>query len=71
MKVVGKSGRTNGSLSGMFATPDGRHRQTFNANGDWLRDGSLHLGVIEAEFCGKTGPPTPEGELADSLARSR
>ncbi|MEV0993097.1 serine hydrolase domain-containing protein [Streptomyces sp. NPDC049949] len=71
VKVVGKSGRTNGSLSGMFATPDGHHRLTFNANGDWLRDGSLYLGVIEAEFCGKTGPPTPEGELADSLARSR
>ncbi|ROQ99805.1 D-alanyl-D-alanine carboxypeptidase [Streptomyces sp. 2132.2] len=52
VQVVGKSGRTNGSLSGMFGTRDGRHQLTFNANGDWLRGDSLYLDVIEAEFCG-------------------
>ncbi|MCX5152008.1 beta-lactamase family protein [Streptomyces sp. NBC_00320] len=67
VKVVGKSGRTNGSLSGMFGTPDGDHQLTFNVNGDWLRDGSLYLNVIEAEFCGKIRPPISGGKLADAV----
>nr|WSW41919.1 beta-lactamase family protein [Streptomyces sp. NBC_01001] len=67
VKVVGKSGRTNGSLSAMVGTRDGDHQLTFNVNGDWLQDGSLYVNVIEAEFCGKTPPPTPAGMLADSL----
>ncbi|MFE9020986.1 serine hydrolase domain-containing protein [Streptomyces sp. NPDC007808] len=57
VKVVGKSGRTNGSLSAMVGTPDGEHRLTFHVNGDWLRDGSLYVNVIEAEFCGKASSP--------------
>lgn len=52
--VVGKSGRTNGSLSAMVGTRDGKHQLTFNINGDWIQDGSLYVNVIEAEFCGKT-----------------
>ncbi|MEU3712534.1 serine hydrolase domain-containing protein [Streptomyces catenulae] len=56
VQVVGKSGSTNGSLSGMLATRDGRHRLTFNVNGDWLRDSSRYTDVIEAEFCGKVPP---------------
>jgi D-alanyl-D-alanine carboxypeptidase len=53
VKVVGKSGRTNGSLSAMVGTQDGRHQLTFNINGDWLPDSSLYIDVIEAEFCGE------------------
>lgn len=53
VKVVGKSGRTNGSLSAMVGTQDGEHQLTFNINGDWLADSSLYTDVIEAEFCGK------------------
>ncbi|MFE0172311.1 serine hydrolase domain-containing protein [Streptomyces sp. NPDC059002] len=53
VQVVGKSGRTNGSLSAMVGTPDGKHQLTFNINGDWLRDGSMYTDVVEAEFCGK------------------
>ncbi|MFJ8596286.1 serine hydrolase domain-containing protein [Streptomyces sp. NPDC093598] len=53
VKVVGKSGRTNGSLSAMVGTQDGKHQLTFNINGDWLPDSSLYINVIEAEFCGK------------------
>ncbi|TSB17980.1 serine hydrolase domain-containing protein [Streptomyces benahoarensis] len=53
VKVVGKSGSTNGSLSAMVGTRDGEHQLTFNANGDWLQDSSLYVNVIEAEFCGK------------------
>ncbi|MET9760979.1 serine hydrolase domain-containing protein [Streptomyces sp. NPDC006372] len=53
VRVVGKSGRTNGSLSAMVGTPDGEHQLTFNINGDWLPDPSLYTDVIEAEFCGK------------------
>ncbi|MGW0366823.1 serine hydrolase domain-containing protein [Streptomyces sp. NPDC002990] len=73
VKVVGKSGRTNGSLSAMVGTRDGTHQLTFNANGDWLRDGSLYINVIEAEFCGKAPDPTgkpssPPRRLPDSLA---
>lgn len=58
VKVVGKSGRTNGSLSAMVGTPDAEHQLTFNANGDWLENQLLYLNVIEAEFCGKPLPPT-------------
>lgn len=58
VKVVGKTGRTNGSLSAMVGTPDGTHQLTFNINGDWLQDGSLYVNVIEAEFCGKAPSPT-------------
>ncbi|GAA2294700.1 serine hydrolase domain-containing protein [Streptomyces hawaiiensis] len=54
VKVVGKSGRTNGSLSAMVGTLDGEHQLTFNINGDWLPDSSLYIDVIEAEFCGRT-----------------
>jgi len=50
--VVGKSGRTNGSLSAMVGTEDGRHQLAFNANGDRLPDSSRYYNVIEAEFCG-------------------
>ncbi|WDV49202.1 serine hydrolase [Streptomyces coeruleorubidus] len=53
VKVVGKSGRANGSLSAMVGTQDGKHQLTFNINGDWLPDPSLYINVIEAEFCGK------------------
>ncbi|MFJ4979305.1 serine hydrolase domain-containing protein [Streptomyces coeruleorubidus] len=53
VKVVGKSGRTNGSLSAMVGTRDGKHQLTFNINGDWLPDPSLYINVIEAEFCGR------------------
>jgi D-alanyl-D-alanine carboxypeptidase len=59
VKVVGKSGRTNGSLSAMVGTTDGKHQLTFNANGDWLRDEALYANVIEAEFCGRI--PAPAG----------
>ncbi|WP_172381184.1 serine hydrolase [Streptomyces sp. MNP-20] len=54
VRVVGKSGRTNGSLSAMVGTADGKHQLTFHINGDWLRDSSLYTDVIEAEFCGRT-----------------
>ncbi|MCX5429343.1 beta-lactamase family protein [Streptomyces sp. NBC_00257] len=57
VKVVGKSGRTNGSLSAMVGTQDGKHQLTFNINGDWLQNGAVYVDVIEAEFCGKA--PTP------------
>ncbi|MCX4729831.1 serine hydrolase [Streptomyces sp. NBC_01363] len=73
VKVVGKTGRTNGSLSAMVGTQDGKHQLTFNVNGDWL-DGSLYVDVIEAEFCGKAPlstrrPPTsPPDSLPDSFA---
>ncbi|MFF7313621.1 serine hydrolase [Streptomyces sp. NPDC008137] len=63
VKVVGKTGRTNGSLSAMVGTQDGRHQMTFNINGDWLPDGSLYVDVIEAEFCGKA--PSPTGSPTD------
>ncbi|ATL31654.1 serine hydrolase domain-containing protein [Streptomyces formicae] len=56
VKVVGKSGRANGSLSAMVGTPDGKHQLTFNINGDWLRDGDMYTDVVEAEFCGKYPP---------------
>ncbi|EFL29869.1 beta-lactamase [Streptomyces viridochromogenes DSM 40736] len=63
VRVVGKSGRTNGSLSAMVGTPDGEHQLTFNINGDWLQDSTLYTDVIEAEFCGKVparaGRPAP------------
>ncbi|MBT2525055.1 beta-lactamase family protein [Streptomyces sp. ISL-99] len=62
VKVVGKSGRTNGSLSAMVGTEDGKHQLTFSINGDWLRDGSLYVNVIEAEFCGKI--PTRTGKAS-------
>ncbi|MET9319841.1 serine hydrolase domain-containing protein [Streptomyces sp. NPDC003038] len=73
VKVVGKSGRTNGSLSAMVGTVDGQHQLTFNANGDWLQDGSLYVNVIEAEFCGRIPAPTgkpssPAAQLPASLA---
>ncbi|MFG3257061.1 serine hydrolase domain-containing protein [Streptomyces sp. NPDC048172] len=51
VKVFGKTGRANGSLSGTAATKDGKHHLTFNLNGDW--DASTYGGVVEAEFCGK------------------
>ncbi|MFE6398071.1 serine hydrolase domain-containing protein [Streptomyces alboflavus] len=54
IRVVGKTGRTNGSLSAMASTTDGTHRLTFNINGDWLPDSTLYTNVIEAEFCGTT-----------------
>lgn len=66
VKVVGKSGRTNGSLSAMVGTPDGKHQLTFNINGDWLPDGSLYVNVIEAEFCGKIPSPTGKSSAKPS-----
>ncbi|MFB7928463.1 serine hydrolase domain-containing protein [Streptomyces sp. NPDC056039] len=63
VKVVGKTGRTNGSLSAMVGTQDGEHQLTFNINGDWLPDPSLYVGVIEAEFCGKVPSRDAEPSL--------
>ncbi|MGW4374989.1 serine hydrolase domain-containing protein [Streptomyces albidoflavus] len=68
VKVVGKSGRTNGSVSAMVGTPDGRHQLTFNINGDWIGDGLLYVNVIEAEFCGKVLEPAPEKGRAAPVA---
>ncbi|MBT2399829.1 serine hydrolase [Streptomyces sp. ISL-100] len=73
VKVVGKSGRTNGSLSAMVGTEDGKHQLTFNINGDWLQDASLYVNVIEAEFCDKIPAPpdkssSPTVQLTHSLA---
>jgi D-alanyl-D-alanine carboxypeptidase len=65
VKVVGKSGRTNGSLSAMVGTQDGKHQLTFNINGDWLQDGSLYVNVIEAEFCGKASSRAGKPPLTD------
>ncbi|MFI9045909.1 serine hydrolase domain-containing protein [Streptomyces sp. NPDC053427] len=50
--VWGHTGRTNGSVSAVAGTRDGRHQLTFDINGDWLVDGELYGKVIEAEFCG-------------------
>ncbi|WP_326767495.1 beta-lactamase family protein [Streptomyces sp. NBC_01591] len=68
VKVVGKSGRTNGSLSAMVGTQDGKHQLTFNINGDWLQDGSLYVNVIEAEFCGKVPSATNKASLSGGRA---
>jgi D-alanyl-D-alanine carboxypeptidase len=67
VKVVGKSGRTNGSLSAMVGTQDGEHQLTFNINGDWLQDSSLYTDVIEAEFCGKVPSRTDRVPAAPRL----
>ncbi|PTH83679.1 peptidase [Streptomyces sp. A244] len=67
VKVVGKSGRTNGSLSAMVGTQDGEHQLTFNINGDWLPDSSLYIDVIEAEFCGKIPSRTDRAPAASRL----
>lgn len=67
VKVVGKSGRTNGSLSAMVGTQDGEHQLTFNINGDWLPDPSLYVDVIEAEFCGKIPSRTERAPAAPRL----
>jgi D-alanyl-D-alanine carboxypeptidase len=67
VKVVGKSGRTNGSLSAMVGTQDGEHQLIFNINGDWLQDSSLYTDVIEAEFCGKVPPRTDRVPAAPRL----
>jgi D-alanyl-D-alanine carboxypeptidase len=67
VKVVGKSGRTNGSLSAMVGTQDGEHQLTFNINGDWLQDSSLYTDVIEAEFCGKVPRRTDRVPAAPRL----
>ncbi|KOT61486.1 MULTISPECIES: serine hydrolase domain-containing protein [Streptomyces] len=68
--VVGKTGRTNGSMSATVSTRDGGHRLTFNMNGDWLADGALYVNVIEAEFCGKIPAPADRrsGALPAALA---
>ncbi|CAL9675136.1 D-alanyl-D-alanine carboxypeptidase [Streptomyces sp. enrichment culture] len=70
VKVVGKSGRTNGSLSAMVGTQDGEHQLTFNINGDWLPDSSLYIDVIEAEFCGKTPSRTDRTDRTDRTNRT-
>ncbi|CAM5744704.1 putative D-alanyl-D-alanine carboxypeptidase [Streptomyces afghaniensis 772] [Streptomyces afghaniensis] len=67
VKVVGKSGRTNGSLSAMFGTQDGKHQLTFNINGDWLPDPSLYIDVIEAEFCGRAPSRTEKPSALPGL----
>jgi D-alanyl-D-alanine carboxypeptidase len=67
VKVVGKSGRTNGSLSAMVGTQDGKHQLTFNINGDWLPDPSLYVNVIEAEFCGKVPSRTDKPSALPQL----
>lgn len=69
VKVVGKSGRTNGSLSAMVGTQDGEHQLTFNINGDWLPDSSLYIDVIEAEFCGKVPSRTDRTDRAPAAPR--
>ncbi|MGW1841255.1 serine hydrolase domain-containing protein [Streptomyces sp. NPDC001966] len=70
VKVVGKSGRTNGSLSAMVGTPDGKHQLTFNINGDWLLDGAVYVDVIEAEFCNKApGGPAGARSLTGPVGR--
>ncbi|QIB47562.1 serine hydrolase domain-containing protein [Streptomyces aureoverticillatus] len=71
VKVVGKTGRANGSLSGMFGTLDGKHQLTFNVNGDWLQDGRLYVNVIEAEFCGMVPSPTDKPSPLPELVRLR
>ncbi|MFG2225004.1 serine hydrolase domain-containing protein [Streptomyces sp. NPDC048644] len=58
VQVVGKTGRTNGSLSGVVGTADGEKQLTFNINGDWLTDSAVYTDVIEAEFCGKAQAAT-------------
>ncbi|MEU1006746.1 serine hydrolase domain-containing protein [Streptomyces tibetensis] len=67
VKVVGKSGRTNGSLSAMAGTLDGEHQLTFNINGDWLPNSSLYTDVIEAEFCGRTPSRTDRAPVVPRL----
>ncbi|MFB6846802.1 serine hydrolase domain-containing protein [Streptomyces sp. NPDC056373] len=67
VKVVGKSGRTNGSLSATAGTLDGEHQLTFNINGDWLPNSSLYTDVIEAEFCGKIPSRTNRAPAAPRL----
>ncbi|QCD53969.1 serine hydrolase domain-containing protein [Streptomyces hawaiiensis] len=67
VKVVGKTGRTNGSLSAMVGTQDGKHQLTFNINGDWLPDSSLYIDVIEAEFCGKIPSRTDRASAVPRL----
>ena len=62
---MAKSGRTNGSLSAMVGTQDGEHQLTFNINGDRLRDSSLYIDVIEAEFCGKIPSRTDRKDRTD------
>ncbi|MFF5978992.1 serine hydrolase domain-containing protein [Streptomyces olindensis] len=63
VEVVGKTGRTNGSMSAMVGTRDGEHQLTLNVNGDWLPDPSLYTDVIEAEFCGETPARTGDPAL--------
>ncbi|MFH8347696.1 serine hydrolase domain-containing protein [Streptomyces sp. NPDC018045] len=63
VRVVGKTGRTNGSMSASFGTRDGGHQLTFNINGDWLTDQALYVNVIEAEFCGKAAAPAGRPNL--------
>lgn len=69
VKVVGKTGRTNGSLSAMVGTADGKHQLTFNINGDWLWDSSMYTDVVEAEFCGKIPARTGDEQRRDLLGR--
>ncbi|NGO67783.1 serine hydrolase domain-containing protein [Streptomyces boncukensis] len=52
VKVYGHDGIVWGSLTSAATTADGKHSLTFHLNGDWLEDGSLYEGVLEAEFCG-------------------
>ncbi|WP_369203455.1 serine hydrolase domain-containing protein [Streptomyces sp. PU-14G] len=51
VKVYGKTGRTNGSLSGLVGTRNGEHQMAFNINGDWPKDASSYVNVVDAEFC--------------------
>ncbi|MEU4464190.1 serine hydrolase domain-containing protein [Streptomyces sp. NPDC024017] len=67
VKVVGKSGSTNGSLSAMVGTQDGEHQLTFNVNGDWLQDSSLYVNVVEAEFCGRIPARTDQAPAVPRL----
>ncbi|MFJ3623131.1 serine hydrolase domain-containing protein [Streptomyces iakyrus] len=71
VKVVGESGRTNGSLSAMVGTQDGEHQLTFNINGDWLSDSSLYIDVIEAEFCGKIPLRTDRADRTPAVPHLR
>ncbi|MFI9025293.1 serine hydrolase domain-containing protein [Streptomyces sp. NPDC053560] len=51
VRIYGKTGRTNGSLSGLAATKDGKHQLAFNINGDWPKNAATYVGVVDAEFC--------------------
>ncbi|MEU7486905.1 serine hydrolase domain-containing protein [Streptomyces sp. NPDC042319] len=56
VRIYGKTGRTNGSLSGLAATKDAKHQLAFNINGDWPKNAATYVGVVDAEFCATRTP---------------